>query len=73
MSWNGVEWGGGWMIDPPHLSFPHPFPALFQEDIVGHSSFMAGVIASDSECPGFAPDVSLYMMRVFDSTVRSSE
>lgn len=38
------------------------------EDRVGHSSFMAGVIASQDECKGFAPDASLYFVRVFDSS-----
>ena len=38
------------------------------EDRVGHSSFMAGVIASHDDCRGFAPDASLYFVRVFDSS-----
>ena len=42
------------------------------EDRVGHSSFMAGVIASQDECKGFAPDASLYFVRVFDSTQAST-
>ena len=41
------------------------------EDLVGHSSFMAGVIASQEECTGFAPDASLYFVRVFDSSQAS--
>jgi membrane-bound transcription factor site-1 protease len=36
------------------------------DDGVGHGTFVAGVVASqDVECPGFAPDVELYVMRVF--------
>lgn len=42
------------------------------EDRVGHSSFMAGVIASQEECKGFAPDASLYFVRVFDSSQAST-
>ncbi|KAL6064719.1 Membrane-bound transcription factor site-1 protease [Balamuthia mandrillaris] len=35
------------------------------EDGLGHGTFVAGVIASQSECLGFAPDVDLYIFRVF--------
>ncbi|KAL1520424.1 hypothetical protein AB1Y20_022008 [Prymnesium parvum] len=42
------------------------------DDRVGHSSFMAGVIASQHDCLGFAPDASLFMLRVFDSNQGSS-
>ena len=34
----------------------------------GDLSFMAGVIASHDDCRGFAPDASLYFVRVFDSS-----
>ena len=38
------------------------------EDGLGHGTFVAGLIASTNEaCPGFAPDVSLYIFRVFTS------
>ncbi|GAM18904.1 hypothetical protein SAMD00019534_020790, partial [Acytostelium subglobosum LB1] len=37
-------------------------------DELGHGTFVTGVIASDHEgCPGFAPDASLYIFRVFTS------
>lgn len=36
-------------------------------DGVGHGTFVAGVIASDRECYGFAPDADLYVFRVFTS------
>ena len=35
------------------------------EDHLGHGTFVAGVIASSSECLGFAPDSDLYVFRVF--------
>lgn len=35
------------------------------EDGLGHGTFVAGVIASQSECLGFAPDVDLHIYRVF--------
>ena len=35
------------------------------EDGLGHGTFVAGVIASSSECLGFAPDADLYIFRVF--------
>jgi membrane-bound transcription factor site-1 protease len=35
------------------------------EDHLGHGTFVAGVIASSSECLGFAPDSDLYIFRVF--------
>ena len=35
------------------------------EDGLGHGTFVAGVIASASECLGFAPDADLYIFRVF--------
>jgi len=34
-------------------------------DTVGHGTFVAGVIASERECFGFAPDSDLYIFRVF--------
>jgi len=34
-------------------------------DEIGHGTFVAGVIASAEECPGFAPDAELYIFRVF--------
>eukprot|EP00966_Prymnesium_polylepis_P060051 1392917-Prymnesium_polylepis.1 len=47
-------------------------PERNKEDLVGHSSFMAGVIGSHQDCLGFAPDAALYMLRVFDSRQGSS-
>lgn len=35
------------------------------EDHLGHGTFVSGVIASSSECLGFAPDADLYVFRVF--------
>ena len=35
------------------------------EDHLGHGTFVAGIIASSSECLGFAPDSELYIFRVF--------
>jgi len=34
-------------------------------DGLGHGTFVAGVIASQSECLGFAPDADLHIFRVF--------
>ena len=34
---------------------------------IGHGTFVAGVIASQKECLGFAPDADLYIFRVFTS------
>ena len=42
------------------------------EDKVGHSSFMAGVIAGRGECGGFAPDATVLFARVFDSQQQST-
>ncbi|EFA78031.1 membrane-bound transcription factor peptidase [Heterostelium album PN500] len=37
------------------------------DDVIGHGTFVAGIIASDYEgCPGFAPDAELYIFRVFN-------
>lgn len=35
------------------------------EDGLGHGTFVAGVVASQSECLGFAPDADLFIYRVF--------
>ncbi len=35
------------------------------DDGLGHGTFVAGVIASSSECLGFVPDSDLYVFRVF--------
>ena len=35
------------------------------DDGLGHGTFVAGVIASASECLGFAADAELYIFRVF--------
>ncbi len=35
------------------------------DDGLGHGTFVAGVIASSSECLGFAPDAELHIFRVF--------
>ena len=32
---------------------------------LGHGTFVAGVIASNKDCLGFAPDSDLYIFRVF--------
>eukprot|EP00002_Diphylleia_rotans_P029694 TRINITY_DN6060_c0_g1_i3.p1 TRINITY_DN6060_c0_g1~~TRINITY_DN6060_c0_g1_i3.p1 ORF type:complete len:957 (-),score=176.57 TRINITY_DN6060_c0_g1_i3:105-2975(-) len=37
------------------------------EDTVGHGTFVAGVVAGNDECSGFAPDADLYIFRVFNS------
>lgn len=37
------------------------------DDGIGHGTFVAGVIASQKECLGFAPDADLYVFRVFTS------
>ena len=34
---------------------------------IGHGTFVAGVIASQKECLGFAPDADLFVFRVFTS------
>jgi membrane-bound transcription factor site-1 protease len=36
-----------------------------KDDVLGHGTFVAGVIASDTECLGFAPDSEIYSFRVF--------
>ena len=36
-------------------------------DTVGHGTFVAGVIASERECFGFAPESDLFIFRVFTS------
>ncbi len=35
------------------------------DDGLGHGTFVAGVIASSSECLGFAPDAEIHVFRVF--------
>jgi len=35
------------------------------DDGLGHGTFVAGVIASNKECLGFAPDADLFIFRVF--------
>lgn len=35
------------------------------EDLLGHGTFVAGIIGSQSDCLGFAPDAELYAFRVF--------
>ena len=35
------------------------------EDHLGHGTFVTGVIASSSECLGFAPNSDLFIFRVF--------
>ena len=32
---------------------------------LGHGTFVAGVISSNKDCLGFAPDADLYIFRVF--------
>lgn len=44
----------------------HEMTLIFVVDLeVGHGTFVAGVISSDRECYGFAPDADLYIFRVF--------
>lgn len=44
----------------------HEMTLIFVVDLeVGHGTFVAGVISSDRECYGFAPDADLYVFRVF--------
>ena len=38
---------------------------------LGHGTFVAGVIASASECLGFAPDADLHIFRVFTNNQAS--
>lgn len=38
------------------------------DDKVGHGTFVSGVIASQSECVGIAPDVNLYVFKVFTNS-----
>lgn len=38
------------------------------DDGLGHGTFVAGLIASSSECLGFAPDAELYIFRVFTNS-----
>ena len=65
------------------LNADHPFAANVVEivnftgeqttdDLVGHSTFMCGTIAARSECPGFAPDAEITIVRVFDSAQAST-
>jgi len=35
---------------------------------LGHGTFVAGVIASQSECLGFTPDAELHVFRVFTNS-----
>lgn len=35
-------------------------------DNIGHGTFVAGVVASQKECLGIAPDVNLFIFKVFD-------
>lgn len=35
------------------------------DDSLGHGTFVAGLIASNRECFGFAPDADLYIFKVF--------
>ena len=35
------------------------------DDVLGHGTFVAGVIASQGTCRGFAPDAKLHIFRVF--------
>lgn len=35
------------------------------DDGLGHGTFVAGLIASNRECLGFAPDADLHIFRVF--------
>ena len=37
------------------------------DDFIGHGTFVSGVVASFKECLGIAPDVNLYVFKVFDS------
>ena len=35
------------------------------DDAVGHGTFVTGVIASQADCLGFAPDAELHIFRIF--------
>ena len=35
------------------------------DDGLGHGTFVAGVVASSTECLGFAPDAEVHVFRVF--------
>jgi len=35
------------------------------DDSIGHGTYVAGLIASNRDCFGFAPDADLYIFRVF--------
>lgn len=38
------------------------------DDLHGHGTFIAGIVASSArECPGFAPDASVYVLKVFNA------
>lgn len=37
------------------------------DDLLGHGTFVSGIVASNQKCLGFAPDVELYSFRVFTS------
>jgi subtilisin family serine protease len=66
--------------EPPHDHLRNVVEAVdfttenSTRDVVGHSSFMSGVVAgaSTSECPGLAPDAELLIARVFSATQQST-
>lgn len=37
------------------------------DDLVGHGTFVSGIIAGDGDCKGIAPDTELYSFRLFSS------
>ncbi|KAH3757854.1 membrane-bound transcription factor site-1 protease [Pelomyxa schiedti] len=56
--------------DHPHFKFVEERTNWTDEpqldDVLGHGTLVAGVIASQDECYGFAPDSHLYIFRVFN-------
>eukprot|EP01122_Echinamoeba_exundans_P013063 TRINITY_DN5639_c0_g1_i1.p1 TRINITY_DN5639_c0_g1~~TRINITY_DN5639_c0_g1_i1.p1 ORF type:complete len:950 (+),score=78.82 TRINITY_DN5639_c0_g1_i1:46-2850(+) len=65
------------VFDTGIVESPEQFPNVVEridwtdeqtnEDLVGHGTFVAGVIAGRGECPGLAPGASIYAFRVFTS------
>ena len=42
------------------------------DDVVGHGTFVAGVIAgTDEDCPGMAPEVELHIFRIFNKSQKA--
>ena len=65
-------------LNKDHPHFSHVVDALDFTDegepndqVIGHGTFVAGVIASSRDCLGIAPDASIYSLKVFDSQQKS--